>query len=374
MNSTSFQPPLRVLMGPGPSSPHPRVLEALSRPTIGHLDPEFIRMMDETRDLLQYVFRTRNEVTLPVSAPGSAGMETCFVNLMEPGDTFIVCRNGVFGSRMIENVRRYGGEAVVVDSEWGHPVDPDRVRDAVRANPGAKAVAMVHAETSTGVRSDVATLCGIAREADCLSIVDVVTSLAGIDVDVDGWGADAVYGGTQKCLSCPPGISPLTLSERAMEVIRNRQSEIHSWFLDLKLITQYWGEGDARVYHHTAPVNSLYGLHEALLMVREEGLEQVWARHRKNHELLRDGLEQLGIRFLVDPDWRLPMLNAVVIPEGVDDPGVRRRLLAEYNLEIGPGLGPLQGRIWRIGLMGNGSRQKNVMLCLSALREILGAS
>ncbi len=369
--SNIFHPPVRTLMGPGPSNVHPRVLGALSRPTIGHLDPTFIGMMDDIKSLLQSTFQTRNEVTMPISAPGSAGMEACFVNLVQPGEKVVVCRNGVFGARMIENVQRIGGELAVVDNEWGEPVDPDALRDTLKANPDARVVAMVHAETSTGVRSDVDTLCAIAREFDCLTIVDTVTSVGGIDVNVDRWQADAVYSGTQKCLSCPPGLSPVTFSERAMDYVARRQTPVQSWFLDLKLVTQYWGEGGARVYHHTAPVNALYGLHESLLMLQEEGLQDAWDRHAKVHGLLRDGLTQLGIDMVVAPEYRLPMLNAVSIPAGADDAQVRARLLEEFNLEIGPGLGPLKGKIWRIGLMGNGARQKNVLFCLSVLDQVL---
>lgn len=372
MNET-FHPPVRTLMGPGPSNVHPRVLGALSRPTIGHLDPAFIGMMDEIKTLLQFAFQTRNEVTMPVSAPGSAGMEACFANLVEPGEKVVVCRNGVFGARMIENVQRVGGELAVVENEWGEAVDPDALRDTLKAHPDARVVSMVHAETSTGARSDVETLCAIAREFDCLTIVDTVTSLGGIEVDVDGWQADAVYSGTQKCLSAPPGLSPVTFSSRAMDKVAARAAPVQSWFLDLSLVTQYWGEGGTRVYHHTAPVNALYGLHEALLMLREEGLEAAWSRHAKAHELLRDGLARLDIEMAVAEPYRLPMLNAVKIPTGADDAGVRGRLLEEFNLEIGPGLGPLKGTIWRIGLMGNGARQKNVLFCLSALDQVLRA-
>lgn len=370
--SQPFHPPVRTLMGPGPSSVHPRVSAALSRPTIGHLDPSFIALMDDIRRQLQLAFRTRNEVTLPISAPGSAGMEACFVNLVEPGDKVVVCRNGVFGGRMVENVQRIGAEAVIVDHDWGAPVDPQRLHETLAAHRDARVVAMVHAETSTGVCSDVAALCAVAREFGCLTIVDAVTSLGGMAVDVDGWEADAVYSGTQKCLSCPPGLSPVTFSPRAMDAVASRTQPVQSWFLDLKLVTRYWGEGSARAYHHTAPVHALYALHEALVMLHEEGLEASWARHARMHALLRDGLEALGIGMFVDRDHRLPMLNAVTIPEGVDDAGVRGRLLEEFNLEIGPGLGPLQGRIWRIGLMGNGAREQNVLFCLSALARVLG--
>lgn len=366
-----FHPPVRTLMGPGPSDVDPRILEALSRPTVGHLDPAFVRLMDDVKRLLQLAFRTRNALTLPISAPGSAGMEACFVNLVEPGDTVIVAQNGVFGGRMKENVERCGGVAMLVQDDFGTPVDPQKVEEALRAHPEAKALAFVHAETSTGARSDAATLCALAKQHGCLSIVDTVTSLGGIEVDVDGWGADAVYSGTQKCLSCVPGLSPVTFSPRATEVIRNRRQKVQSWFLDMNLVMAYWGEGAQRTYHHTAPVNSVYALHEALLILAEEGLEQAWARHRQNHLALAAGLEALGLRFVVDADHRLPQLNCVTLPTGVDDAALRRALLDEFQLEIGAGLGPLAGKVWRIGLMGHASNRRNVLFCLGALEAVL---
>jgi len=367
----SFNPTTRTLMGPGPSDVNPRILSAMGKPTIGHLDPEFIRLMDELKGLLQFAFRTRNELTIPISAPGSAGMETCFVNLVSPGDKVVVCQNGVFGSRMADNVRRLGGEAVIVEQEWGRAVDPEALQKALKANPGAKIVAFVHAETSTGARSDARQLCEIARQGDCLTIVDCVTSLAGCDVDIDGWGADAVYSGTQKCLSCAPGLSPVSFNERAVEVFKNRQTPVSSWFLDLNLVMGYWGEGQTRAYHHTAPVNALYGLHEALLILSEEGLEASWQRHTSNHLALRAGLEALGMSFIVPEPERLTQLNAVTIPEGVDEAAVRKQLLQQFNLEIGAGLGSLAGKVWRIGLMGYASNPKNVMLCVNALEAVL---
>lgn len=368
----SFTPPERILMGPGPSNVHPRVLAALAQPTIGHLDPAFVEMMDELKQLLQYAFRTRNELTLPVSAPGSAGMETCFVNLVSPGDTVVVAQNGVFGGRMKENVERCGGTAIMVEDEWGNPVDPQKVEDALKEYPQAKIFAFVHAETSTGARSDAATLCRIARDRGCLSIVDTVTSLGGIEVSVDDWGADAVYSGTQKCLSCVPGVSPVTFGERAVEVIRARGMRAQSWFLDLDLVMGYWGGGAQRTYHHTAPVNGLYALHEALVMLQEEGLENAWERHRAMHDRLAAGLTKLGLDFVVDAEWRLPQLNTVRIPDGVDDAAVRKTLLLEHGLEIGAGLGPLAGQVWRIGLMGNSCNERNIRHCVQALRDVLG--
>jgi len=372
--TNSFYPPRRTLMGPGPSDVSERVLAAMARPTIGHLDPEFVRMMDELKLLLQNAMRTRNALTIPVSAPGSAGMETCFVNLVEPGDKVIVCVNGVFGGRMKENVRRIGGEAVLVEDVWGAPVDASKVAEALTKHPDAKIVAFVHAETSTGARSDAQTLCRLAHDHGCLSIVDAVTSLGGIPLEVDAWGADAVYSGSQKCLSCPPGISPLTMSTRAVDVVRKRNSPVQSWFLDLNLIMAYWGGEGARVYHHTAPVNALYGLHEALVMLEEEGLENAWSRHAREHAALRAGVEAIGLRFLVDEKWRLPQLNSIVVPDGVAEADVRRALLAEFDLEIGAGLGALAGKVWRVGLMGHGASRRNVLYFLGAMEALLGRS
>ena len=375
MTAHSFRPPVRTLMGPGPSDVHPRLLEAMGRPTVGHLDPVFIELMDEIKGLLQYAFRTENRLTMPISAPGSAGMEAAFVNLVEPGDTVIVCRNGVFGGRMKENVERCGATPVMVEDDWGKPVDPSKVEDALKANPQAKILAFVHAETSTGARSDAETLCRLAQAHDCLTIVDAVTSLAGIPLEVDGWGIDAIYSGTQKCLSCTPGLSPVSYSERAIETIRNRSTKVQSWFLDLNLIMGYWGDGGAsskRSYHHTAPVNALYALHEALVMLSEEGLENAWSRHRHMHEALKAGLEAMGLSFVVDADHRLPELNSVWAPAGVDEAAVRSKLLNQFNLEIGAGLGDFAGKVWRIGLMGYSARAENVLLCLSALEAVLG--
>ena len=371
MEFKSFNPPVRTLMGPGPSDVHPRILGAMSRPTIGHLDPRFVGMMEETKQLLQYAFQTENPLTMPVSAPGSAGMETCFANLVEPGDKVIVCQNGVFGGRMKENVERTGGVPVMVEDEWGRAVDPAKVEAALDANPDARIVAFVHAETSTGACSDAKTLVDLARRHDCLTIVDTVTSLGGVPVLVDEWQIDAIYSGTQKCLSCTPGLAPVSFSERAIHKIQNRSRKVQSWFMDLNLVMGYWGGGAQRAYHHTAPVNALYALHESLVMLHEEGLENAWQRHRKNHEVLKAGLEAMGLSLIVPADERLPQLNAVSIPDGVDDATVRRRLLEEYNLEIGAGLGALAGKVWRIGLMGHSSRAENILLCVGALEAVL---
>ena len=371
MQITSFNPTPRTLMGPGPSDVSERVLKAMSRPTVGHLDPEFVSMMDELKVLLQYAFQTQNALTFAVSAPGSAGMECCFANLVEPGDKVIICQNGVFGGRMKENVERCGGIAVMVQDDWGKAVDPEKLQQALVNHPDACLVAFVHAETSTGAQSDAKTLVDLAHQHQCLTIVDAVTSLAGTPLQVDDWGIDAIYSGSQKCLSAPPGLSPVSFNERAAEKIRNRTTPVQSWFLDLNLVMGYWGGDGKRAYHHTAPVNGLYALHEALLIVKEESLQNAWDRHHRNHVLLRDGLQALGIDFVVAEADRLPQLNAVTIPEGVDDAEVRTRLLNDYNLEIGAGLGALAGKVWRIGLMGHASNQANIDFCLKALAEVL---
>ncbi|MDI5835236.1 pyridoxal-phosphate-dependent aminotransferase family protein [Shewanella xiamenensis] len=369
---SAFNPPRRILMGPGPSDVYPEVLAAQARPTVGHLDPLFVAMMDELKSLIQYAFQTKNEMTMAVSAPGSAGMETCFVNLVEPGEKVIVCRNGVFGERMRQNVERVGAIAVLVDNEWGTPVDPAAVEAALKANPDAKFLAFVHAETSTGALSDAKTLCALAKQYGCLSIVDAVTSLGGVELRVDEWGIDAIYSGSQKCLSCVPGLSPVSFSPAAVEKLKNRKTPVQSWFLDQSLVMAYWtSAGGKRSYHHTAPVNALYALHESLRLLAAEGLENAWKRHQDMHLVLRAGLEKLGLKFVVAEASRLPQLNAIYIPEGVDDAAVRARLLKDYNLEIGAGLGALAGKAWRIGLMGFGARRENVALCLRALEEVL---
>ena len=368
-NIGSFYPPQRTLMGPGPSEIHPRVFSAMGRPTIGYLDPVFVKMMDELKELLRYAFQTSNALTFPVSGPGSVGMEMCFVNMVNPGDQVIVCKNGVFGGRMIENVQRCGGTAIVVEDAMGSPVDPNKVEEAFRNNPDARILAFVHAETSTGVVSDAKTLAEIARKHDAYTIVDTVTSLAGIPVLVDEWGLDAVYSGSQKCLSCTPGLSPITFSDRVVEDVKKRKTPVQSWFMDINLLLGYWGE-TTRTYHHTAPTNALYSLHEALVMLREEGLEASWARHQRNHRALKAGLETLGLKFLVEEPYRLPQMNAVYVMPGVDELEVRRRLLNEFNIEIGAGLGTLAGKIWRFGIMGYSCKMENVMLCLCALESV----
>lgn len=366
-----FTPPQRVLLGPGPSNINPRVLNAMSLPVIGHLDPLFTGMMEEIKDLLRYAFQTDNALTFPISGPGSVGMESCFVNLVAPGDKVIVARNGVFGGRMIENVERCGGTAVVVEDTWGEPVDPNKVEEAFKANPDATVLAFVHAETSTGVESDAKALAEIAHNHGALVIVDAVTSLGGTPVKVTEWDLDAVYSGSQKCLSCTPGLSPVTFSDRAVEFVKNRKDKVQSWFLDLNLTLGYWGS-TTRTYHHTAPINALYALHESLLLLKEEGVENAWARHKAQHLALKAGLEAMGLSFVVEEQYRLPQLSTVYIPEGVEDEaGIRTTLLNDYNLEIGSGLGPLAGKVWRFGLMGYSAQSVNVMHCLTSLEAVL---
>jgi len=357
-------------MGPGPSNVHPRVLAAMALPTIGHLDPAFIDLMESIKSLLRDTFLTENEVTFPVSGPGSAGMETAVVNMVEPGMKVIVCVNGAFGARISEMVQRYSGTPVVVDAPWGKPIDPGKLDAVLTKNKDAKIVAFVHAETSTGARSDVKELARIAHKYDCLTIVDTVTSLCGIPVKVDEWGLDVVYSGSQKCLSCPPGLSPVTFNDRSIAAIKNRKTKVQSWFMDVGLVLGYWS-GAKRTYHHTAPINALYGLHEALRLLHEEGLDNSWARHQRNSEILRESLEKLRLETFVNGDASLPQLTTVVVPGGVDEAAVRNQLLAKYNIEIGAGLGQLAGKIWRIGLMGCTSNEKNVRLCLQGLEDIL---
>jgi len=360
--------PSRVLMGPGPSDVPERVLQALGRPTVGHLDPYFLEVLDQTQQMLRRVFGTDNPMTLPISATGSAGMETCFVNLLEPGDRALICRHGVFGGRMTEVAARCGAEVTVVDAPWGRAIDPD---DVVRAARGRafKVLAVVHAETSTGVLQDLGPFREIANDCGALLLVDTVTSLAGLPVEVDRMGLDAVYSGTQKCLSCPPGLSPVSFSERAMEVVRRRKTPVQSWYLDLTLLGRYFG--DERVYHHTAPVNMIYALHEALTLVFEEGLEARYRRHRENAEKLWCGLEELGVELLVETSVRLPPLTLVSIPAGIEDRAVRSTLLERHGLEIGSGLGDFAGKAWRIGLMGASCTEQHVERCLGALGEAL---
>jgi alanine-glyoxylate transaminase/serine-glyoxylate transaminase/serine-pyruvate transaminase len=363
----------RILLGPGPSEVHPRVLRAMATPLVGHLDPDFVSLMEDVKQLLRDTFRTRNRLTLPLSATGSAGMEAVLVNLLEPGDGAVICVNGVFGGRMAEIARRAGAEVTTVEVPWGEVFDPDRVRGALdfvgrAAKP--RLVAVVHAETSTGARQPLEEIGRIAHDRDALFVVDAVTSLGGCPLEIDGWQIDACYSGTQKCLSCPPGLSPVTFGERALARLRARSHPVQSWYLDLSLIEQYWGE--SRVYHHTAPVSMVYALYEALRLVHEEGLDRRFARHALNHRALVAGLEALGLEMAVAPAHRLPMLNSVRVPGGVDEAAVRRELLGRHGIEVGAGLGPWKGRVWRIGLMGESSTPANVLMVLLALGEALG--
>lgn len=360
----------RLLLGPGPSNPYPEVATAFARPLLGHLDPEFLRLLDDTAARLRLVFGTDNELTLPVSGTGSAGMEACFVNLVEPGDTVIVGVNGVFGERMCEVARRCGAEVVRVEAPWGRALDPQRLLDAQRADPGARLVAVVHAETSTGVENEIAPLAAL-QDTETFLLVDTVTSLAGIPVAVDEWGIDACYSGTQKCLSVPPGLAPLTFSARAVERIRKRSTPPQSWYLDLGLIGDY--VGSARKYHHTAPIAMIFALHAGLGAVLDEGLEAAWARHRRVGERLQRELVERGYELVAQEGHRLPQLTSVALADGVDDAGTRRALLERYGIEIGGGLGELAGKAWRIGLMGHSARDRSVTTLLGALDELAAA-
>jgi alanine-glyoxylate transaminase/serine-glyoxylate transaminase/serine-pyruvate transaminase len=364
----ALSPPVRLLMGPGPSPVHPRVQLALAAPTIGHLDPAFIALMDELQVLLRAAFSTRNPLTFAVSGTGSAGMEACLVNALEPGDRVVIAQHGVFGGRMAEIAARLGCDVVKVEAPFGEALDPERVRAAI-AGKRTKLVAVVHAETSTGVRQSVPEIAAAAHEVDALMLVDCVTSLGGLPVEVDAWGVDLAFSATQKCLSCPPGLSPVTFSARAVDALRGRRNKPTSWYLDASPLLQYWGSD--RVYHHTAPINMLYALREALLVLFEEGLPNVFARHALQHRALSAGLEAMGLTLPVAPQHRLPQLNVVRVPAGVDEGEVRRALLAQYNLEIGAGLGPLKGKVWRVGLMGHGARREHVIAFLSAFEDVL---
>ena len=373
LNANEFRdidPGQRVLMGPGPSDVPPRVLQALSAPCIGHLDPAFLSIMNETQALLRHLFQTENELTIAVSGTGSAGMEACFVNLVEPGDEVVVCVNGVFGTRMCDIVGRLGGNLIRVDAPWGKTIDPNAVRDAVKGK-SPKVLAIVHAETSTGVCQPLEEIKTIASEAGALFLVDMVTSLGGMEVSLDKMGIDAAYSGTQKCISCPPGLSPVSFSPAAMEVLKQRKTPVSSWYLDMSMVSSYWG--NERKYHHTAPINMNYALREALRLIAEEGLEARFARHLLNHRALVAGVEAMGLSMLVAEGERLPMLNAVCIPDGADDLKVRKALLNDFGMEIGGGLGDLAGKVWRVGIMGHASRRRNVVLFLSALETILKA-
>ncbi len=362
-----LDPPERILLGPGPSCVPMRVLQALASPTIGHLDPSYLAIMDETRQMLRDVFQTKNELTLAVSGTGSAGMEACVVNLIEPGDEMIVCVNGVFGTRMRDVAQRYGATVHSIEAEWGTTISTEQVAETLEAHPKTKVFGIVHAETSTGAHQPLEEISRRVHDAGALLLVDAVTSLGGMEVRVDDWAIDAIYSGTQKCLSCPPGLSPVSFSAKAVAAMEARQTPVTSWYLDMSMLRNYWGAD--RVYHHTAPINMTYALRESLAIVLEEGLENRIARHRCNHLMLRAGLEAMGLQWV--PEHTLTTLNAVHVPEGADDARVRSRLLGEYGIEIGAGLGPFKGRAWRVGLMGHSSTQRNVMLLLAALESIL---
>jgi alanine-glyoxylate transaminase/serine-glyoxylate transaminase/serine-pyruvate transaminase len=362
---SELNPPARLLLGPGPSNVHPRVYRAMMAPVIGYLDPDFIRLLEDTQRPLRAVFRTENDLTFPVSGTGSAGMEAALYNVLEEGDTVIICINGFFGERMVDMAGRCGARVVRVEAEWGRIIEPEQVAAALRANPGAKAVCIVHAETSTGVLQPLADIARLAHEHGALVIVDTVTSLGGCEVPVDDLGLDVVYSATQKCLSAPPGMAPITFGPRAMDVIAQRRSPCRSWYVDVTMLRNYYGE--ARRYHHTPPMSMLYALREALRLVLEEGLEARIARHRRNAQALWVGLEALGLQLHVEEPYRAPPLTTVRVPEGVNEEQVRKALLFEHNIEIGAGLGPLQGQVWRIGLMGYSSQPGNVFALLQAL-------
>ena len=363
-----FHPPRRLLMGPGPSTVAPSVLEALSQPLLGHLDPVFVKMMDEIKVMLRQVFLTRNDMTFPVSGTGSAGMEFCLVNLIEPGDEVVIGVNGVFGGRMVDVAERCGAKVIRVEAPWGQIIEAGQIAEALKGRR-PKLVGVVHAETSTGALTPVEEIAALAREAGALMVLDTVTSLGGCPVRVDDWGIDAVYSGTQKCLSCPPGLSPVSFNSRAMEVATKRRTKVQSWYLDVNLLASYWGQ--ERVYHHTAPISMNYALHEALRLVLVEGLENRWRRHEQNHLALKAGLKELGLGLASQEGHQLWQLNAVTVPAGVEEGPVRKRLLDEFNIEIGAGLGPLKGKVWRIGLMGETSSPENVRTVLAALKTCL---
>lgn len=365
----AFHPPKRLLMGPGPSEVDPSVLAAMSAPLLGHLDPVFVKMMDEIKVMLREVFLTKNEMTFPVSGTGSAGMEFCCVNLIEPGDEVIIGVNGVFGGRMVDVAERCGAKVTKVEAPWGQIIQPAQVAEALRGRR-PKFVAIVHAETSTGALTPVEEISKLAHDVGALMVLDAVTSLGGCPVRLDAWGIDAVYSGTQKCLSCPPGLSPVSLSPRALAIATGRKTKVQSWYLDVNLLASYWGE--QRVYHHTAPISMNYALHEALRLTLEEGLENRWKRHEENHLALKAGLQELGLSLASQAGHQLWQLNAVTVPEGADEAGVRQRLLKDFSIEIGAGLGPLKGKVWRIGLMGATSTRANVQTVLGALKTCLG--
>ena len=363
-----LNPPIRTLMGPGPSDIHPRVLEALGKPTVGHLDPYYLQVMDQLQTMLRSLFRTKNQMTFAISATGSAGMEATVVNLVEPGDAMVVGVNGVFGTRMADVATRAGAQVTTVERAWGEVFTTDDLKD-VLAQKKPKVVGIVMAETSTGAAQPIEEISQLVHDAGALLLVDAVTALGGMPVEIDDWGIDAIYSGSQKCLSCPPGLAPVSFSQRAVDAVLNRKSKVQSWYLDISMLASYWGE--ERVYHHTAPINMTYGLYEAVRIILEEGLENCFSRHLLNHQALKAGLAALGIGYAAQEGHQLPMLNAVHVPEGVDDAAVRKALLNRFGIEIGAGLGAFKGKVWRIGLMGYASRPENVLLLLAALEQLL---
>lgn len=368
--SNFSKPTPRILMGPGPSDAHPEVLNAMAYPLIGHLDPQFIQMMDEVKSMVQKIFLTNNQLTFVVSAPGSAGMETCLVNLLEPGDECIICINGVFGGRMADIAERCGATVHKIESEWGRIIEPKQLKSMLEKCPKPKLVALVHAETSTGVLQPLTEISDMVHNANSLLVIDAVTSFAGVPLKVDEWQIDAIYTGSQKCLSAPPGLSPVSFSDRAVKALDNRKTKVQSWFLDLSLVKNYWA-GGKRAYHHTAPVSSIYAIHKALELVLEEGLEQRWARHKEVHQYLKSKLTNLGFRFLVEEQYRLPNLNTMYLPDGADEPKLRSDLLTKYNIEVGGGLGIFSGKLWRIGIMGESCTKNHVNMLAGALEELL---
>jgi len=378
MDIKTFKPQHRHLHGPGPSTVHQRVLQAMAQPTIGHLDPEFVHFMEEVKTQLRTILHTQNTLTFPVSGPGSVGMETCFVNLIEPNDRVVVCVNGVFGQRMVENVKRIGAQPLIHQTDWGKAIQPESLKTFLeeQSQQGPiKAVAFVHAETSTGALSDAQALCKLIQKHNSLIIMDAVTSVGGVPINIDQWGVDAVYSGTQKCLSCPPGLSPVSFSDRAIQTTLTRQTPVQSWFMDLSLVQKYWDKNgqNSRTYHHTAPINLLYALHESLVLFQEEGEEAVWKRHRENAALLKNGLNELGFEYLVPEAAQMPQLHVVIPPASIraQEAQVRATLLKDLRLEIGGGMGELAGKVWRVGLMGNSSQEPNVQRILDALTKVL---
>ena len=364
----TLNPPVRVLMGPGPSDTHPRVLQAMAKGTVGHLDPYYLEIMNGLQEMLRLLFRTKNQMTMAISGTGSAGMEATVVNLIEPRDSMIVCVNGVFGGRMLDVAERAGAKVTKVEKPWGEVFTPADLKPALAAAK-PKVVGIVMAETSTGAYQPIKEISKLVHDAGGMLLVDAVTALGGVPVEVDAWNIDAIYSGTQKCLSCPPGLSPVSFNPRAMEVIMGRKTKVQSWYLDVSMLANYWGQN--RVYHHTGPINMTWGLYEALCLIHEEGLENCFARHLRNHRALKAGLAAIGIKYSAQEGHQLPMLNAVFVPEGVDDAAVRSALLTRFGIEIGAGLGAYKGKVWRIGLMGFGSRPANVLLFLSALEQLL---